>query len=194
MDAKSVWPGYEYAHTWNPGRGVEYYRNANRILAVAVFDKKLPGNNKATTFVKVQFLHPETGEPIQVRAPWNYDYGYGILDEVRARELFMRWDEYVDETEHRNAEQKKREETAMAARAEQDRIWRERQEAREREERERMARIAAEREERERVANAEKKAILSKLVIKGLAVSEVEINNGSVTIPTHVVKQWLGVP
>lgn len=115
MDAKSVWPGFDYAHTQYPSRGVEYYAHASRVKAIITFDKVLPGNTKVTTFVKVIRLTDE-GEP-RTRKVWDEATSQyetvEYIDEVRARELFMRWDEYEDETESRNqqkaAEQLERE-------------------------------------------------------------------------------------
>lgn len=193
MDAKSVWPGFDYAHTFDISRGVEYYKNANRVRAIAVYDKKLPGNNRATTFVKVQFLDPKTAEPVEKRAPWDYQYANGIVEDVRARELFMRWDEYEDETTHRNKEQNEREERARILREEQTRIWEEKNRERLAAEEERRAKQEAERIERERAANEEKQRILSGLTVRGIATANVVIHTDTVNIPKDVVKRWLGV-
>lgn len=192
MDGKSVWVGFDYAHTFEISRGVEYYDLANRVTAIAVYDKQLGGNSRKTTFVRVQFRDTETGEPID-------KYGYrpdgtrGLVDEVRARDLFMRWDEYEDETAHRNKERIEREAQLSAKRLEREAAWAAQRAERERIEQEERERLRLERLERERIVTEERQRVLSALAIKGISTAGVLVGIDSVTIPKDVIKRWLGV-
>lgn len=97
MNAGELWSGNDYAHTDNISRGVAYYPRATRVKVMRVFKVNNFGNTKATTMVEVLVLEDD-GTPKKDR--WD-----STKDEertVRARDIFMRWDEYASERKHRN--------------------------------------------------------------------------------------------
>src|SRR5690348_16902119 len=106
MNANEIWSGNDYAHTDNISRGVNFYERANRVRAMRVFKQQPPSysyKERATTMVEVLVCDAKTGEPIMRR-----QYANGVEREVeytrtvRARDIFMRWDEYVIEKERRD--------------------------------------------------------------------------------------------
>lgn len=199
MNALSIWPGTDYAHTFNISRGVDYYppRMTNRVKAVFVFDKQLIGNSRKSTFVKVTFLDADTGEA-KMRRVWSdekRDYEeVEHVDEVRARDIFMRWDEYEDETEHREQERIKNEQIASQQRMERERIQRIERERQQREIDARLNLERLEREQREALARAELNAILRGLTVRGISTDGVRIHETEgVIIPKATIKRWLGI-
>jgi hypothetical protein len=101
MNANEIWSGNDYAQTDNISRGVAFYERANRVKALRVY-KEIPpytssygARERATTMVEVLMLDPETGE---ARKRGEEDY----IRSVRARDIFMRWDEYAVEKERRD--------------------------------------------------------------------------------------------
>jgi len=106
MNANEIWSGNDYAHTDYISRGVNFYENAHRVKAMRVY-KEMPrySSERATTMVEVMMLDVETGEP---RTGSN---GEPYMRNVRARDIFMRWDEYAREKKNRieKAEQRARE-------------------------------------------------------------------------------------
>lgn len=205
MDAISIWSGFDYAHTFKVSRNVDYYAKANRVKVIMVYKERDPGNARDTAYAKVTFLDPETGEPFEGdERVWDdntYQYKYlKDLDKVRCREIFMRWDEYEDETEVRNQEAAVQAEKNRIAREETERHWAEVKRLREEAEVERQ-RIAAERRmeqeriDREVALEREKlrMAILSGLAVKGIATNNVKVDDYHVAIPTEIVKRWLGI-
>lgn len=198
MDANSIWSGFEYARTQWPSRGVEYYAHADRIKVIIVYKRREPGNQRDTAYAKVTFLDTETGEPRQKSV---YDTKTGMyvneddIREVRAREIFMRWDEYEDETEHRK-QQMEQEEKERAERYE-----KQRQERRDREEAERI-RYEQENAERLRLAQEranklerDRTAIKTALAVKGVPIMEgITVTDSSVTLSLITMKKLLGLP
>lgn len=183
MDAKSVWPGFDYAHIQYPSRGVEYYAGADRVKAIAVFDRVEAGNTKKTTYVKVIRLTND-GEP-RTKQEWNDEtsqyHAVEFIDEVRARELFMRWDEYEDETETRNQQKATEQLEKERLQAERDRV---------RAEEERLRRIEHERREsvlRERVSK-----VREGLTRIGLDDSMLDTYAQKVTMTYDQFLAWIG--
>lgn len=131
MDAISIWSGFDYAHTFNISRGVEYYANANRVKVIMVYKERDAGKARDTAYAKVTFLDTETGEPytgderIRDENDWSYKYIRDI-DKVRCRDIFMRWDEYEDETEVRAQEEAVQAEKRRIAREAENAIYEER--------------------------------------------------------------------
>lgn len=204
MDAISIWSGFDYAHTFKISRGVDYYANANRVKVIMVYKERDPGNARDTAYAKVTFLDEESGEPIgdrQVYDENNYRYfNLKDVDKVRCRDIFMRWDEYEDETEVRNQEAAVQAEKQRIRREAEEAAYQERKRIREAEEAERR-RIIEERrivqEERDREVALEREklrmAIIHGLMAKGIATNAVRVDDYNVAIPTEVVKRWLGI-
>lgn len=205
MDAISIWSGFDYAHTFSISRGVEYYANANRVKVIVVYKERDAGKARDTAYAKVKFLDEETGEPVTddrtVYDANNYSYiRLADVDKVRCRDIFMRWDEYEDETEVRRQEAAIQAEKNRIEREATEAAYQERRRLREEEDAERR-RIVIERriqqEEVDRQAALEREklriAIIHGLMAKGIATNGVKIDDYHVAIPTEVIKRWLGI-
>jgi len=105
MNMNDIWSGSDYAHTDNISRGVAYYERANRVKAMRVYKEKADYyNSRLSTFVEVIMLNDD-GTPKKM-----YDGVTDVTRTVRARDIFMRWEEYAAERKHRN---EKREQIAQ---------------------------------------------------------------------------------
>lgn len=165
MNLNQLWSGNDYAYFPNKGRGEVYRSNGVRVRIMRVYKRQLDGNTRESGFAEVLVLEDD-GTPKQ-RRQWDsalsqYVEGDYIM-EVRARDIALRWDEYVDEREHREAERHKQEE--------------ERRERYAQMERERLARLEEERrlaEERAKKEEAQKEAIKTYLGTVGIPGTCVE--------------------
>ena len=106
MNANDLWSGNDYAHTSNISRGVNYYEGASRVRVLRVFPENGFGAKRATMMVDVMLIRDDG-------VPKEYS-GQPIERTVRARDIFMRWDEYererkdrADRKEERAAEQQR---------------------------------------------------------------------------------------
>lgn len=97
MNLNQLWSGNDYALYEARGRNEEFRDNAQRVKVMRAFKQRLPGNDRESGFAEVQFLTDE-GE---LDTNWRHPEGKGT---VKARDIVMRWDEYVSEREHREAE------------------------------------------------------------------------------------------
>jgi predicted ribosome quality control (RQC) complex YloA/Tae2 family protein len=137
MNANDLWAGTDYAWSNYLQKGVRWVppRYTKRVRVVRVLKRQEYGNKNATSYAEVIDIDPETED-------WLND---GRTREVRARDIFMRWEEYADESDRREVEAKRLEKER------QERWERERIEREQRLERERIEREAREaREARER--------------------------------------------
>jgi len=106
MNAIDIWVGYDYAHTDNISRGVTFYERANRVKAIRVYKEKNGySRERATTMVEVIVCNEDDGTPKQ-RKTWNSEESAYVEGDytrhVRARDIFMRWDEYEHERKRRH--------------------------------------------------------------------------------------------
>lgn len=92
MNLTSLWSGNDYAYYNMRGRGETWRPGASRVRVIRVFKRKEYGNERDSGFAVVFFVSKD-----------------GTLDsnakeqEVRARDIAMRWEEYEDERDHREA-------------------------------------------------------------------------------------------
>lgn len=92
MNANDLWSGQDYAYVENISRGILYYAGAHRVKVMRVYQAEMEyGRKKATTMVEVWPLDEEGN--IRTR-----DDGTEITKSIRARQIFMRWEEYAEET------------------------------------------------------------------------------------------------
>lgn len=100
MNAQDLWSGYDYAHAkFGATKGVRYHppREVERVRIVRVYKKRLYGNERMSSFAEVVRCDPESGDYLNGAVPI----------EISARNIFMRWDDYWDETERRRLEQER---------------------------------------------------------------------------------------
>jgi hypothetical protein len=112
MNANQLWAGSDYAWSDYLRKGERYTDNASRVRVIKVSQKVLYGNDKASTFVDVWDIDEDT------EAPTNPDR----IRQVRARDIFMHWDEYADERERREVERNRRAREAAEREREQQRV------------------------------------------------------------------------
>lgn len=118
MNAQDIWAGHDYAYVANKGRGVLWYENAERVQVRRLSKKKdYYASERARTMVEVVFLTND-GEPRK------YYSGDPMVREIRARDIFMRWEEYEEEQErrHRQAKQIAEQQARERAAAEQRKL------------------------------------------------------------------------
>ena len=211
MNANEIWSGTDYAHTDYISRGVLYYPNANRVKVLRVFKKKLNGNTRDTTLVDVLVMNYD-GQSVKQINRW-VDGEYRLIDyerTVRAREIFMRWEEYEIEDRRRKEERERAEidrnesnarargfadYATMQAHYEKERIEREERIKREKEEREakRLEQIRLQEEERERQLKEDRNVLVS-LKAKGISEDAViSLEKTKITIDRTKLERWLGL-
>lgn len=132
MNATSIWAGNDYAFIPNKRRGERFSLEAHRVKVRRVLKETRAGNSKASTFVEVQFVDCDTGEPIEYTG-WS-----GIVDrleggtyKVRAYDFVDFWenvhDQYLYMVKKRDQEKQEREQRTREAQAERTRLEEERQ-------------------------------------------------------------------
>jgi hypothetical protein len=94
MNAAELWSGNHYAHTDNISRGKTFYENANRVRVMRVFKERSYGSERNRTMVEVHMFKDDGSPRVMIS-------GEPMTRTVRARDIFMRWDEYVSERNHR---------------------------------------------------------------------------------------------
>lgn len=96
MNANELWSGNDYAHTDNISRGAVFYENAHRVKVMRVY-KIAPGygETRQRTMVEVHMLKDDGTPRIMVS-------GDPMIKQVRARDIFARWDDYAAERKHRH--------------------------------------------------------------------------------------------
>lgn len=94
MNAADLWSGNHYAHTDNISRGKTFYEGANRVRVMRVFKERDYGSERNRTMVEVH-MYKDDGTPRVMVS------GDPMSRTVRARDIFMRWDEYAAERNHR---------------------------------------------------------------------------------------------
>jgi hypothetical protein len=117
MNANQLWAGNDYAYADYRPKGVPFVHGGKRVRVIRVYQEKDYGSERARSMVHVLMLTDE-GEPRKA-------YSGGDLEQkVRARDIFMRWDEYEDERTYRNEqaekiehERRQKEERAQNAKA-----------------------------------------------------------------------------
>lgn len=111
MNLNQLWSGNDYAYYDMRGRGEVYRSNAQRVRIIKVYQEKRWGNERLSGYAQVSFLNPDGSPQIDHKDEPR-------KGEVRARDIAMRWDEYEDERDHREAEreriQREREEAESA--------------------------------------------------------------------------------
>jgi len=113
MNLGQLWAGSDYAYYDTRGRGEHYRSNARRVRIVRAYQKRAYGNERMSGFAKVYFLNDD-GTNMK---NWN---GEDRIEEIRARDIAMHWDDYVDEREHRVAEAVRIEEERQERQAKED--------------------------------------------------------------------------
>lgn len=94
MNANELWSGNHYAHTDNISRGKTFYPKANRVRVMRVFKERVFGSERSRTMVEVHLFKEDGTLRVMLS-------GEPMTKIVRARDIFMRWDEYVAERNHR---------------------------------------------------------------------------------------------
>lgn len=114
MNAQNIWAGNDYAFRPGKNKGERFSLAAHRVRVRRVTKKMLPGNTKASTFVEVQFVDRDTGEPIESpNIP--YYQAHRIeklvdgLYQVKAFDFIEHWDNVSDEYHHLIEKQRQRE-------------------------------------------------------------------------------------
>jgi hypothetical protein len=117
MNLNQLWAGEDYAYFSNRGRGENYRPGAVRVRVRRAYQQQLPGNERMSGFARVDMFQDDGVTP-----KLNYFTDEPLVNqEVRARDIAMRWDEYVDERDHREAERERRtREAEEAARKEEE--------------------------------------------------------------------------
>lgn len=102
MNANDIWVGNDYAYKEFRGRGENWVPGASRVRALRTFKQRdYYASQRARTMVEVLFIDQDTNEP---RTNWDGD---PIKRSVRARDIFMRWEEYEEEKERRERERER---------------------------------------------------------------------------------------
>lgn len=178
MNLNELWAGQDYAYYEYKGRNEPLRRNAPRVKVIRAFKQQRAGNERASGYAEVMYVNKETGEPIM-------DYeGKQKIRTVRARDIAMVWEQYVDEMDHQNAVR----EREQREYEERERTRREEREARL--EQERIEREAKEKAERERL-----EGIKTQLYLKYNIPPDwvIDITNQSIRLDRIAVEQALGV-
>jgi len=185
MKASEVWQGSEYAFVEWISRGVSFYPSAQRVQALRIFkEKPRYSSERATTMVEVRFLNNETGEP-RTRTD-----GSEYHREVRARDLYARWEEHATEKKIRDERQAEEDARYQRIREEREREREVLRQQAERERNEREARIAAEKERIE----AENERLRKYLEARGIKREYVKIiNPNEIVFDRTGIENWVGL-
>jgi len=177
MNANQIHIGHEYAIApYGKPNGNPFIPNAIRLVAYRTFGEQEPGNKRLTMFVEGFRLDTNTGLPIGT-----------TYSKYRVRDVIDDWEEYEDRADQHeveqariNAELERQLEQQRQARAEQNRVWREREEVRIRE------------AEQRRTLNRNRLDLVIKgLVERGLNPNEISPGEQNVTITTVELERWL---
>lgn len=160
MNAGDLWPGNDYAYYRYIGHD-KYHSQAKRVRVVRVTKRTEGYNSKATTYVDVWMIDEETEEPINDNE----------TREVRARDIFARWEDFQDERDRLQAEKQRQ------MREQEERYARQRQEQEER--------VAREQAQRDRLLNA--------LEARGIKRKTITIGAYRVEINREELEAWLGL-
>jgi hypothetical protein len=101
MNANQLWSGNDYAYSPNRGRGQSFIHGAERIRVIRTFQERDNDSRRARTMVEGLFISNATGKPRKAYS------GDDLKRNVRARDIFMRWDEYEDEERYRDEQAEK---------------------------------------------------------------------------------------
>lgn len=175
MNAQSLWAGHDYAYAYEFGRGETFRMSAERIKVVAIHKVRYPGNKRESTEVEVFKLNHDGTKKQNYK---NED----IVTRVKARDIFMRWDQFESEFEARKT-----------AADEANRIFEAQREARRLEREAEDAKRRVEAEERQRKADEQKELILSALERKGLPRNAIYFHSTTIEIRRAVLEAWLRI-
>lgn len=100
MNLNQLWSGNDYAYYSMRGRGEVYRANAVRVRVVRAYQRRNWGNERLSGFAEVQFLNNDGTPRLNHK-------NEPKVEEVRARDIAMRWEEYEDERAHREAERER---------------------------------------------------------------------------------------
>lgn len=194
MNATDLYSGQDYAYVDYISRGIPFYPNAKRGKVLRVFKKREWGKERDTTYVEL-LCQDEDGT-----FRTNHD-GSDRTVEVRARDIYARWDEHQEQLDLYRA-RKAREEAEWQERLkrqadERMRLEAERRERARIEEEERLARLEQERLEREEQERQERERlelIYSLLERRKIPRRLVKFASDSeIVLDREQVEQWLGV-
>jgi hypothetical protein len=101
MNLNEIWAGNDYAYFEYKGRNEPYRSGAPRVKVIRVYKRAEYGKVRESGFAQVMFVDKETGEPKTDRQ------GNHVTNEVRARDIAMLWDAYVEERDYRAAQAEK---------------------------------------------------------------------------------------
>jgi hypothetical protein len=94
--------GGDFAHhVWRGNK--RYVERADRVRVVRTFQKMEGGNTSGTGYAEVLYMSEDGSDFI---------HGPGVTREVRARDIFMTWDEYEAERAVRSRQKREREHEA----------------------------------------------------------------------------------
>jgi hypothetical protein len=100
MNLNQLWSGNDYAYYDMRGRGEVYRTNAQRVRIVRVYRERRWGNERLSGYAEVLYLNDDGTQMLTHK-------GEPRRQEVRARDIAMRWEEYEDERDHREAERER---------------------------------------------------------------------------------------
>lgn len=101
MNLNELWAGMDYAYYEYKGRNEPYRPGVPRVKLIRGYKRREYGNKRESGYAEVMFLDNETGEP-KTRTD-----GSHVVREVRARDIAMRWNEYEEERDHREAQRER---------------------------------------------------------------------------------------
>lgn len=107
MNLTALWSGNDYAYYSMRGRGETWRPGATRVRVLRAYKKREIGNERDSGYALVLRVEPDGSVNPDAK-----EY------EVRARDIAMRWEEYEDERDHREANRARMEadrEAAVAA-------------------------------------------------------------------------------
>lgn len=114
MNLNQLWSGNDYAYYEMRGRGEVYRSNAQRVRIIRVYQERRWGNERLSGYAEVYYLTDDGEQQLNYKQEPK-------RGEIRARDIAMRWEEYEDEREHREAERERiNREFEAAQAAEQD--------------------------------------------------------------------------
>lgn len=94
MNLTQLWAGNDYVYYPMRGRNENFRSNGQRVRVIRTFKQKMYGNERDSGFAHVQYLNDD-GTP---KLSYADELIYG---DVKARDIFSRWEEYEDERNHR---------------------------------------------------------------------------------------------
>jgi len=159
------------------------YRQVFRVKILQKIQKEEEGKSRRVGYAQILYCDPETGEPLE-----NEDESHKVA-EIRARDIALRWEEYWDEHEHKEAEREAAEERRRKEDEERRKRYEEEQEHR------RLERIEAERErerlrlERERIENIKREAIKALLQRIGIRDDMLTIGYDNISINRRMFEE-----